>query len=287
MHRLAIFQHNIVGNINDVIDGTHTVSAQTLTQPLGRRTDLHICNHTGRVAITQVGCFHFHIQLFVHRAGGAALNHRFVVFHRQTECSSGFTGKADDGVAVGTVIGDFEVNDGIVIANHQIDVIAGFAIFIVKNPDTVLVGAGQVILSQSQLNIRAEHTIGGDTAELALGDVNTTGQPGVVQCSRHQVTFVNILCAGNDLHRLILSNIYLADPHVVGVLVTNNGQNLTNNNIFDLSVHTLVGFNFLTEYGQFFHKFLIGNRGQIYKFFMEPFSVQFHYLYLLRIDSRI
>ena len=117
MHGLAVLQHNIVGNIDDVVDGTNTVCSQTLTQPLGRRTDLDIGNHAGRIAIAKLFCGNFHIQVIPNVAGIAALDNGVMVLHLLTESCSSFTGQADDGITVGTVIGNFEVHDGIIVAD--------------------------------------------------------------------------------------------------------------------------------------------------------------------------
>ena len=285
MHGLTILQHHIVGNVNNVVDRTHTVGAQTLPQPLGGGGDLNILHHTGSVAVAQLGGRHFHIQHLVHGTNIAALYNRLVVRHLHAESGSGFTGQADDAVAVGTVVGDFEFHHGVVIADNQIDVVANLAILVIENPDTVGIGIGQIVLGQTQLGKGAEHTVGLYAPELALGDMHTADQPGIVQRSGNQIAFMDILCAGDDLHRLFLTHIHLADPHVIGILVANNGNNLTHLDIADLGVHTLVSFHLLAENGQSFYIFFIGNMGKINEFLVEPFSVQLHNGYLLRTDS--
>ena len=103
--------------------------------------------------------------------------------------------------------------------------------------------------------------------------------------NRNQIALLHILGAGNDLYRRFFAYIDLAYPHMVGILVTDDVQNLAYYNIFDLGIQPLVGFYLLTGYGHYFHKFLIGDMAQVYKFLMEPFSVQFHLKYLLRTGS--
>ena len=287
VHGLTVFQHNVVGDIYNVVDRPYAVSAEALPQPLGRRTDFYVCHHTGGIAVTQFGCWHVNIQLVVNRTGIAAVYHRLVVHHRQAECSSRLTGKTDNRVAVGSVIGNFKIDDSIIVADHQIDIITGLAVLVIQNPNTVSVCFGQIVLGKTQLSKGAEHTIGNFTAKLALCNVNTTGQVRVVQRSGHQIPLLHILRAGDDLYRLSLTDINLAYPHMVRVFVTDNGHDLAHYNILDLSVHSLIGFHLLTENSQLFHKISVGNIGQIHKFFVQPFSVQFHCLYLLRIDSGI
>ena len=106
--------------------------------------------------------------------------------------------------------------------------------------------------------------------------MNTPGQPGIVQCRRNQVTFVYILCTGNNLDGFFLTDIHLTDKHMIRVGVGSHADHLTDHNIFDIGIHALIGFHLLTEDSQRFHKFLIGNVGQIHEFLIQPFSVELH-----------
>ncbi len=51
---LAQFQHNIVGNVYDVVDGPNALSLQSLSQPKRRRLDGNILNHPGGIARAEV-----------------------------------------------------------------------------------------------------------------------------------------------------------------------------------------------------------------------------------------
>ena len=66
----------IVGDIHNVVDGAHTHRAQTLTHPLGGRTNLHIAHHTGTVTGTQVSIGRLHIQKLYQIALGTTLDNR-------------------------------------------------------------------------------------------------------------------------------------------------------------------------------------------------------------------
>ena len=286
MHGLTVFQHHIVGDVHDVVDGPHPVGTKPLTHPLGGGADFHIGHHPGGVADAQVFRLHLHIQLVVHGAGIAALYHRLVVAHGLAEGGGSFPGKTYDGVAVGTVVGDFKFHHRVVVADDLVDVVAGLAVLL-DNPDAVLNGVGEIPQGQPQLLQRAEHSVGLFPPELALGDVNAPGQPGVVEGRRHQIALVDILSAGDNLHRLILSHIHLADPHMVGIFMADDGNHLAHHYILDFLVHGLIGFHLLAENGHFLHKFLVGNGGKVHKFFVNPFSVQLHPGILLRTDSGI
>ena len=285
VHGLAVLQHNIVGDIHNVVDGTNAVGTQALPQPLGGGADLHIGHHPGGVAVAQIFRRNLHIQIVIDVPGIAAMNHRLVVAHGLMEGSGGLSGQTDDGVAVGTVVGDLKVHHGVIVANDLVDVLTYMAVLVIQDPDAVSVGTGKIVLGQTQLGKGAEHTVGRNTPELALGDVDAAGQVGVVQSGGNQIPFMDILCAGDDLNRGFLSHIYLADPHVVGVFVADDGNHLANHNILDLGIHPLIGFYFLTKDGELFHKFLVRDLGQIHKFFIQPFPVEFHTAILLRTGS--
>ena len=208
-----------------------------------------------------------------------------MVTHGLVEGSGGFPGQTDDGIAVGAIVGDFEIHHGIVIADDQVDILAHGAGLVIENPDAVGIGAGQVVLGQAQLGEGAEHAVGLLAPELALGDMHAAGQPGVVQGGGDQIALVHVLSAGDDLYGLLLAHIHLADPHVIGVGMADHGKNLAHDHVFDLGVHAFVGLHLLAENGQCFDEFFIGNVAEIHEFFVQPFSVQLHCLSLLRTGS--
>ena len=106
--------------------------------------------------------------------------HRLVVLHGQTESSGGFSCQTNDGVAVGTIVGDFELYDGIIVADNLVDIVANLAVLIIEDPDAVENCVGEIVQSQAQFFQTAEHAVGNFATELALGDVYTAGQVGIV-----------------------------------------------------------------------------------------------------------
>ena len=132
------------------------------------------------------------------------------------------------------------------------------------------------MLGQTQLGKGAEHAVGLFTAKLAFGDVNAAGKVRVVQSSGDQIAFMDILGTGDDLNRLFFAHIHLADPHMVGILVADDGEHLAYLDVFNFCVHALPGLHLLTEDRELFDVFFIGNVGKIHEFLMQPFSVEFH-----------
>ena len=68
VHGLAVFQHDIVGDIHNVVDGADTGVAQPLPHPGGGGADFYVFYQTGGVPGAQVGIF----DLNVHVVGDAA-----------------------------------------------------------------------------------------------------------------------------------------------------------------------------------------------------------------------
>ena len=64
MKRLTRFQHDKVGNINNIVDGVHTCSIQIFTQPLRRRTDLDMVDNLTIVAGALI-CFQIDFKICI------------------------------------------------------------------------------------------------------------------------------------------------------------------------------------------------------------------------------
>ena len=60
MHGLAVFQHDVVGDVDQVVDGAHAAVAKALAHPPGAGPHPHVFHHGAAVAVAQVGVFHIH-----------------------------------------------------------------------------------------------------------------------------------------------------------------------------------------------------------------------------------
>ena len=279
MHRLAVFDHDVVGDINNVVDRTDTGAAQALAHPLGGRRDLDVAHHSRGVAQAQILGLHIYVQKRREVALRAALDDRLVVLHRNVERRRRLTGKADEAVAVGTVVGDLEFHDGIVASDDLVDVLTDGAALVVQDPDAVGIGLRAVVLGKTQLLIGAEHAVRLHAAKLALRDVNAAGQVGVMERGGNQIALMDVLRAGDDLKRLVFAHIDHADPHVVGVFVALHGKHLADDDVPDLRVHAGGGLDLLTGDGHGLVIFLI--RGLNVNELTEPFSRNIHCVILL------
>ena len=61
VHGLTVFQHDVVGDIHDIIDGADAAGTQAFPQPAGRRLHLDIADDCRHIAPAQLGIFHTHL----------------------------------------------------------------------------------------------------------------------------------------------------------------------------------------------------------------------------------
>ena len=274
VHGLAVFQHNIVCDVHDVVDRPHTHGAQPLPHPLGGGGDLHIADHTGGIPGAQLRVRGLHVQKIAENTLGAALHHRLVEAQLRVESGGSFPGQADDAETVGTIGGDLKFHHMVVKSHGGADILshseAGQLRVVGKNPDTILVGGGEIPLLQSQLLEGAEHTVGHLTPELALLNLHPAGQGGFVEGHRYQVALLDILSAGNDLDGGVLTHLYLADPHMVAVFVALDLSHPAHDHAADLRTLLLRGLHLGAGEGHSLREFLI--IGLYCDKFTEPFS---------------
>ena len=113
MHRLTVFFHDIVGNIDDIVDRTDALSRQTTLHPFRRWSDLDILNHTGCVARTQLCIFDFNADKIFDILIVACW-----FYNRRTkwfvECNSSFSCNTEDTEAVYTVGCDLVFNNSVI-----------------------------------------------------------------------------------------------------------------------------------------------------------------------------
>ena len=162
-----------------------------------------------------------------------------MVLHRHVERGGRLTGEPDERIAVRAVVRDLEFDDGIIVADDDVHILADLAALVVQNPDAVGIRLRAVMLGQAKLLVGAQHTTGFHASQLALRDVDAAGQVRIVLRDRNQIALVHILCARDDLHRLTGAAVDHADPHMVGVFMLFHRQDLADDDVFDLRVHAL------------------------------------------------
>ena len=235
MHRLAVLEHNIVGDINDVVDRTNAAGVQTLAHPRRRRLDLDILDNAGGVARAQVGVLDLDGHILVDVVANA-LYFRGLDAERTVEGSRSLAGQTDHAQAVRAVGRNLKIGNPVVQTEHLLDVLANRGAGR-QEQDAVLARIRYAAVGQTQLLERAHHAVGRHAAQLALGDLHAARQGGLVQADRADLANGRrryIGCAGDDLHRLLLADIELADLQMVGIRVIDNLEDLAGHNVVDL-----------------------------------------------------
>ena len=244
MHRLAVFQHQIVGDVHDIVDRTYSQSAEAFPHPTGRGLYPDVFDNTGTVNGAQLGSLDFYIQ---HALAGTVTGFYFggVELQRLFKGSGGLSCQTDDREAVGTVGGDLKLHAGVVEADGFTDGLAQSQIAAVlfgQDENAVFYRRGEIMSGETQLSQRAQHTI---------------------------------LGAGHDLDIFIGASIYLADPQVVRIGVTLHGFHSGNHHIADLAAFNFIAFHLGTAHGHGFREGAHGHVVQGDKFF-QPFHRKIH-----------
>ena len=278
VHRLAILQHHIVGDIHDIVDGAHAAGPQPLPHPAGGGGDLDVFHHPGGVPQAEVGGLHLHAQVvadIVHRMlhlGGGEVEGLIKGGRR-------LPGQASDRQAVGTVGGDLELHAGVVEPDGGADILPQLHVRLLEDEDAVLLGVGEVVGGEAQLRQGAEHPVALLPPQLAAADVLAAGQPGVVHCHRYIVPLVDVLGAGDDLDQFRFAHIHLADKHVVGVGVPDDLLHAPHQDIFDLGALLLVALHLGAGHGHGLREFTRAHRADVH-IVGQPLHRKIHFRFL-------
>ena len=254
VHRLAVLEHDIVRDVDDVVDGTDAAGAEPLSHPAGRRGHTDVLDDGAGIAVALVGSLDVDLQKVVHIAL-TGFDFRCVELQRDIEGGSGFSRETDDTHAVGTVRRDLELGDDIVETDGLTDVHArDFLAVVAEDEDTILDGVGEVVDRDAQFGDGAHHALRDFTAHLALGDLGASGDHGVVERDGDVIAFRQVLRGRDDLERCIAPDIDLADPELVGVLMFFQGQQVTDDDVLQLFAFLLVGLDLGTGDGDRFRE---------------------------------
>ena len=85
MHRLAILDHDVVRDVDDVVDRADACRAKTLPHPLGTGRNFDVFHHAGRVPQTKIVRRDLHVKKVCQIAFCTALHDRLVMVHGDVE----------------------------------------------------------------------------------------------------------------------------------------------------------------------------------------------------------
>ena len=154
VHGLAIFQHDVVGDVDNIVDRADACGAQAVTHPAGGGLDLNIFGHGGTVAGAQVRIPDLHRQMFADITQSIfylRLGHR----ERLVKGCGALPGQPDDAQAVGTVVQNIKIKGDLIQTQHVCDVVAGFAVFL-QDENAVVDAVGKFSLLGVQVRKGAD-----------------------------------------------------------------------------------------------------------------------------------
>ena len=250
MHWLSIFFHYVVGDIYQVIDRADTIGSQASLHPFRGRSDLDIFDNSCCISRAKLRIFYgnFHIVrcFFVISCFFYYRSYKFLI----KSCCC-FSGNAKYTITVYTIGCDLVFKNNI-IQSQCFNCAFSYNCIFRENVDAVFRCFRIHFSCTSQFFDGAHHTTGFHTAEFAFFDfdaawgllsVMSAGYTSAIQNYRNFIPFFYIRSTGNDLHSFA-AYIYLADDQFVCIRVFFYFFNLTDNNIFKVSIQFFKAFYF-------------------------------------------
>ena len=179
MHGLAVLQHDVVGDIHDVVDGPHAHGPQPLPHPLGGGADPHIAHHPGGIPGAEVRVRGLHVQQLRQIPGAAPSDRGSVEGQGLVKGGGGLPGQADDGQAVGPVGGDLKLHHVVIQTRYRPDVVPGPAV-LPEDEDAVRDAVGELPLLRAEVRQGADALLFRVQGDGVVGvDVGQGGGDGV------------------------------------------------------------------------------------------------------------
>ena len=250
MGRLIHFQHDIVGNINDIADGADPCGGQTMAHPHRRRTDLNVFHHFRGVTGAEVFIFYFYF--------GKVMDIPFGLGQCDLGQSQGFAADGghfsrhiDHGKTVGAVGRQLKFKDRVVQIKSGNDVFP-YGKVIGKNEDAAFAFGGGQSFGNLQFRHGAEHPFGSHTGLICRVNMKTAGKIGADERQRHLDADTDIGGAADDGQIFAFTGIHFADMPfgMFGIRMIFHGFNLGNNNIFNTFIEIFDPFHAETDKGQ-------------------------------------
>ncbi len=233
MHRLAVFQHNIVCDVNDVVYRANAARSESFSHPTGRGAYLYVGYRAGDIAAAKLVILHLNLEHIVDIAlsGG---NDRLLDLQLLVKGDSRFTRETDNAETIGAVGGYLKFNHHIVKTDGFLYIFSEGEIFFLENKDAVFNRIGEIMNGKTQLAERTEHTFAQLTAQLGGLDGVSAGQLCAVNRCGNYIPDLEVVGTGDYLKRFFPADINLAYHHVVGIGVVCDGEYLAYNDILYL-----------------------------------------------------
>ncbi len=264
MHRLAQFQHHVLGDVDQQRHRAHAAAAQALGHPQrGGGARVHAFDHTAQVT-RRFGAGVQGDGQFAAAHGG---DRRGIERHHFTGARGGHVeGDAAHAEAVGAVGGELDLDAGVGQAQvlHQ------------RLADRGVIGQleqARGVAVQAQFLGRAQHAVGIHAAQLGRLDVEVADLRADHRQRRDQAR-ARVGRAAHDLQLLALPGIDLADLQAVGFGVALGGDDARHDHVVQAGAEVGDLFNFQTDGGQ--HRAQLVARGGGGNVAAQPVFREFH-----------
>ena len=272
VHGMAGFQHHIVGDIYNVIDGAHAGGVEHLPQPHGRGRDAHVFDHAGGVARAAGEILHRHLNMIGDIAAHILDRH---LGQRQlgAQRGRGFARDAPGAQAVGAVGQNFKIGH-IIVQAEDLAHIGAQGIILMENQQARVAHGGVQLHRHADFGAGAEHAAAFYAAQLALFDFVAAGQFGADQRHGHQNALAHVGRAANDLQRLALTHIHRAHVQMVAVFMIAAGQHPADHHVLAFLAQVFNAFHARAVHDH--GAFVLGGRYGNIRVLADPVHRNFH-----------
>ncbi len=229
MHRLTEFKHDIIRDIDDIIDRPDTDRNQTVAQPLGRGLDLDTGNRQAKIAGAKVFFGDFYPESGVITVDPDIILAIFthILDERRIEKNRDLPGHAIMPPEIRTIGNRLIVDFENIIIESEIS----------RKEFTELGALAQVhypamIITETELILCAEHALRLFPADLGRFDLEAVGQDRAYERDRHHHTDSNIGRAANN-PELFFPDIDQSDLKLISLRMLAYFQDSTDHDLFE------------------------------------------------------
>ena len=233
MERLPQLEQDVVGHVDDVVDGARAQSGDALDKPVRGRTHLDVADDARRVARAQLGL----VDLYRDEVGDLLVVERprhlawRLVAPRDVVHRAHLARKALHGQAVGTVRRDLEVE-------HRVREALPLGEL---GPERRVFGQhhdARVVAANAQLACRADHAVALDAAKLGFLDLDVAGQHRANRGDGDLLTSRDVGGAADDLRGLLaVAKVDGRDVHMVAIGVRLAGEHVSDLDALQVGAH--------------------------------------------------
>ena len=249
MHRLAQFDHHVVGDVDHRVDTANVGTAQALDHPQrGRPAQVDVADHPAEIARAGGRRVEFDRTGLVVLRGDRIHRHRR---QRYVVDGADFAGQAGERQAVTAVRGQADLDGVVVQLQVGADVLAD------RRVSRQLEQTG-VLFADLQFLGRAEHAEGLDATQLGFLDLEVARQFGADHGEGNLQARAHVGRAADDLEGLA-AVADLADAQLVGVRMLFGREHLADHHAAEGAGDRQVGVDLEADHGQASDQLVMGN----------------------------